>query len=455
MENRILVVLLPHLNHWGYAILFAMTFLETSAFLGLLVPGESLVVMAGLLASRGVLEIGDVIWTASLGAILGDTVGYFIGSKFGKPFFLKYGSYIFFKSEHLDEAEGFFKKHGGKAVFLGRFMGWLRAFAPVVAGISRMHYPRFLFFNVIGGISWAAVLSLVGYFAGSSWEIIDRYLGRLGIAAFLFGAMVTYAYMLSAKKRHPVKARMGWIEGRLAAQIPKTWDFIKARFEAGTWYGLNMTVGILFLVLATIFFREIVHHRLDRDTILYFDTVIRRFIEGMVGPSAATFMAGWVNRCGIVITVLTAAFMPFYLLRKRARWELLTFFVVIGLGEGVLYLFRLFSHSLRLLPRLVTAHIQPPFYGLPNGYSFSAVVVFGFLIFAAVRTVRTSSIRLGTYVLSILLIILIGLSRVYLNVHGLSIIAGYAAGAAWLAFGVVVVNTIRLMAINRKNGIMH
>ncbi|MBI3753497.1 MAG: hypothetical protein HY266_05535 [Deltaproteobacteria bacterium] len=83
-----------------------MTFLETSAFLGFLVPGESM----------GVLESGDVIWVASVGAIMGDTVGYFIGRRFGEGFFLKYGKYFFFKKEYLDEVKGFFDKHGGKTV---------------------------------------------------------------------------------------------------------------------------------------------------------------------------------------------------------------------------------------------------------------------------------------------------------------------------------------------------
>ncbi len=171
MEKHILNVILPHLNHWGYYILLLMTFLETSAFLGFLVPGETVVVISGLLASRGVLELGDVIWIASLGAIMGDMTGYFIGRRFGEGFFLKYGRFFFFNKEYLDKTRGFFDKHGGKTIFLGRFMAWLRAFAPVVAGISKMRYPRFLFFNVAGGIAWAAIFSLLGYFAGNSWDI--------------------------------------------------------------------------------------------------------------------------------------------------------------------------------------------------------------------------------------------------------------------------------------------
>lgn len=96
-----------------------------------------MIVISGLLASRGVLDLGDVIWVASLGAIFGDTTGYFIGRRFGERFFLKYGRYFLLNKEYLDKAKGFFDRHGGKTVFFGRFMAWLRAFTPFVAGISK------------------------------------------------------------------------------------------------------------------------------------------------------------------------------------------------------------------------------------------------------------------------------------------------------------------------------
>ena len=280
MESKIIESLLPHLNHWGYYVLLLMTFLETSAFLGFLVPGESMVVIAGLLASRGVLELGDVIWVASLGAIMGDTVGYFIGRRFGEGFFLKYGKYFFFKKEYLDEAKGFFDKHSGKTVFLGRFMAWLRAFAPVVAGISKMHYPRFLFFNVAGGIIWATIFSLIGYFVGNSWDIIKTYLGRLGIFAFICGAIIIFLYFFLTKRRRLIQEKIGWIDRKLSSLMPETWNFIKGRFSAGEWYGLNLTMGIIFLVLALISFGEIVEDLIDKETLFYLDFRIQRFIEG-------------------------------------------------------------------------------------------------------------------------------------------------------------------------------
>lgn len=201
MAKQILQFLLPYLQQWGYPIVLLVTFLETSAFIGLLVPGESVVVIAGLLASQGVLELALVIGAASVGAVLGDSVGYFIGRRFGEAFFLKYGRSLFFRKKYLEDTKRAFNRQGGKIVFLGRFMSWLRAFVPVVAGISRMPYYQFLLFNVTGGIAWAVSFSLIGYFVGNNWGTVQRSLGIFGLAAFVVGAVGLYIYFSRRRKK--------------------------------------------------------------------------------------------------------------------------------------------------------------------------------------------------------------------------------------------------------------
>lgn len=202
MDERFLNLILPYLQDWGYYVVLVMAFLETSALLGLLVPGESVVVVAGLLAGGGHLHVTTVIVLASVGAILGDTVGYFIGHHFGESFFRRYGRYFLFKPRYLDDARTFFAAHGGKTVFLGRFVGYLRAFAPVVAGMTRMPYLSFLVANVSGGIAWATTFTLIGYFVGNNWSVIEKYLGRAGIAAFAASVAALYLYFNWAKRRH-------------------------------------------------------------------------------------------------------------------------------------------------------------------------------------------------------------------------------------------------------------
>ena len=440
MEKHILDIILPHLNHWGYYVLLLITFLETSAFLGFLVPGESMVVIAGLLASRGILELGDVIWVASVGAIMGDTVGYFIGHRFGEGFFLKYGKYFFLKKEYLDEAKGYFDKHGGKTVFFGRFMAWLRAFAPVVAGISKMHYPKFLFFNIAGGVAWAAAFSLLGYFAGNSWDMIKRYLGRFGLLAFICGALIIFLYFFLTKRRRLIQEKVGWIDKKMSSQIPKTWEFVKSRFSAGEWYGLNLTTGIILLMLAILSFGEIIEDLIDKETLFYMDFRIQRFVEGIITPQITRFMVDITNLGGVYFTVIIIGAVALYFIYRRYWWELFTLFLVAGVGVMLLIILKLSFHRPRPAPQIVAAHG----YSFPSGHAFLAIIVYGFLIYMAWRLIRGEVLRFIIFSMSFIMIILVGISRVYLNVQWLTdVLGGYAVGTAWLVFSIIMVNTIR------------
>jgi membrane protein DedA with SNARE-associated domain/membrane-associated phospholipid phosphatase len=448
MEKYILTTILPHLNHWGYYVLLFMTFLETSAFLGFLVPGESMVVIAGLLASRGILELGDVIWVASLGAIMGDTVAYFIGRRFGEGFFLKYGKYLFFRKEYLNKAKKFFDKHGGKTVFFGRFMAWLRAFAPVIAGASRMHYPKFLFFNVAGGIAWATTFSLLGYFVGNSWDIIKVHLGQLGVFGFTLGAISIFLYFFLTKRRRLIKEKVGWIDKRLSSQMPRTWDFIKARFSAGSWYGLNFTIGIVLLLLALYSFGEIIEDLMDKETLFYLDFGVQGFIEKLISPQMTRLMVGMTNLGGVYLIVIVSIAMALFLLYKRYWWDLFTFFLVAGGGETILIILKLLFHRPRPTSQLVT--VQG--YSFPSGHAFTAMIVYGFLVYIVRKLTKSETLRFLISSLSILSIFVVGISRIYLNVHWLTdVLGGYASGFAWLVFSIVMVNTMRQMTATEGN----
>jgi membrane protein DedA with SNARE-associated domain/membrane-associated phospholipid phosphatase len=442
METRILEILLPHLTNWGYYIIILMTFLETSAFLGLLVPGESVVVMAGLLASKGVLELGDVIWAALLGAIMGDTVGYFIGHRFGEGFFLKYGHYLLFKKEYLDEAKGFFDKHGGKTVFLGRFMAWLRAFAPVVAGISKMPYQRFLFFNVAGGIAWAIIFSVLGYLVGNSWSIIRVYLGRMGILAFIGGGVTLYLYFVLRKKRRFIEGSIGWINRSLSSHIPRTWKFVRRRLSAGEWYGLSLTIGLILFILALFSFGEIAEDVIDKETLFHFDLRIQRLVEGVISPRATEFMVDITNFGGVYLVITIIVVVLTYLLYKGDWWRVFTFFLAAGLGEILLTLLKLSFHRPRPAHHLTVVHG----YSFPSGHAFTAMIVYGFLIYMTWQWSKDKVLAFMISFLLIFLIVFIGISRIYLEVHWLTdVLGGYAMGLAWLALSVVIANTIKQM----------
>ena len=150
----------------GYVVLSAIVFAETGLFIGFFLPGDSLLFTAGLIASQGFFNVFYLMIVLSLMAIIGDAVGYGIGSKAGAALY-KRPDTLWFRRKHLLYAKEFYEEHGGKAIFLARFVPFARTFAPVVAGIAQMSYTRFASYNVFGGIFWVCSMTSAGFFLGS------------------------------------------------------------------------------------------------------------------------------------------------------------------------------------------------------------------------------------------------------------------------------------------------
>ena len=172
----------------GYLGIFAIVFLESGMLVGFFFPGDSLLFTAGFLASQGFLDIKILIIGCFLAAIAGDSIGYYLGQKFGRKLFQKEDS-IWFHKDHLIRAQNFYDKHGGKTIILARFIPVIRAFAPVIAGVGLMRYKKFVAFNLIGGVLWAIAIPLLGYYLGSAIPDVDKYLlpiiGLIMIASVL------------------------------------------------------------------------------------------------------------------------------------------------------------------------------------------------------------------------------------------------------------------------------
>jgi membrane-associated protein len=149
----------------GLSAMTAIVFAETGLMVGFFLPGDSLLVTAGVFAANGHLSIWWLNVLLVAAAIVGDTVGYWIGRKAGPALFNRPRS-RFFNPAHLRRAHDFYEKHGGKTIIIARFMPIVRTFAPVVAGMGKMEYRRFLSFNVFGGLAWVVSMTLIGYYLG-------------------------------------------------------------------------------------------------------------------------------------------------------------------------------------------------------------------------------------------------------------------------------------------------
>ncbi len=167
---------LEGLIRWGgYFVLTAIIFAETGLLIGFFLPGDSLLVTAGLLSAHGLLDVYLLGAILSVAAVTGDSVGYAIGKATGPRIFTREHS-IFFNRKHLERAHAFYEKHGGKTIVLARFMPIIRTFAPVVAGVAEMHYRTFVLYNVVGGLAWVWGMLFTGYFLGRYIPGIDEHI---------------------------------------------------------------------------------------------------------------------------------------------------------------------------------------------------------------------------------------------------------------------------------------
>lgn len=171
--DKNLVVLIAQYGWLTYAILFLIIFMETGLVVMPFLPGDSLLFAAGALAGMGSFDLIFLYPLVLSAAILGDTVNYWIGDKLEKKVFD--GRSRFFKKEYLDQAEEFYARHGGKAIVFARFVPIVRTFAPFVAGISKMHYGKFISYNVIGGIAWVTIFLFGGYLFGNLQIVKDNF----------------------------------------------------------------------------------------------------------------------------------------------------------------------------------------------------------------------------------------------------------------------------------------
>jgi membrane protein DedA with SNARE-associated domain len=209
MGKKIISFLISHIHPYGYILLLLITTMETSVFLGLFVPGDTVVILSGFLASRGIMKLHMIIVLVSIGAIIGDNIGYAVGYWFGHPFLVKQGKRFRIRQRHLKKAEYFFQKHGGASIILGRFVAYIRTFIPVMAGISKMKYRIFLVYNVAGGILWACALTAIGYLFGNSWELISHILGVTGTVIFFLGCGALALYIVISRRRAAKQSQSG------------------------------------------------------------------------------------------------------------------------------------------------------------------------------------------------------------------------------------------------------
>jgi undecaprenyl-diphosphatase len=445
-----LIDLTSRLGHWGYLVIFLGATLESAAFLGVLVPGETLVLVAGFIAAQGLLDIGDLILVVAVGATLGDSIGYELGRLLGRPWLLRYGRRVGVKPARLDQVDAFFARHGGKSVFLGRFVGFARAFVPFIAGSSRMSYRLFLPYNALGAVLWSVVVVFLGYFLGASWQLAERWMGRAsailgGLLLFILGL----GWLWRWAARHEARVKDGWkrlldhprvvaFGRRFAPQIA----FIRARLSPTGYFGLHLTLGALILIGAGWLFGGIAEDVVSGDPLTVVDAHVAAWFHAHAVPTLTHSMLLITHLHGLWgITILSLVMASFLTWNREWDWLLALVLVVPG---GIL---------LNVLTKYAFGRARPSFAdpiltlttdSFPSGHVAGSTLFYGLLAAFIVTRVEAWRWRVLVALLAFLIVAMVALSRVYLGVHYLSdVLAALAESIAWLTLCLTAIHTLR------------
>lgn len=200
MSSHLTAFVIYIIKTFGYAGIGAIVFAESGLMLGFILPGDSLVFVAGILASQGLFNLTALILFVFVTAAIGDSTGYFIGRKLGRKVFHKPNSFIF-NQENLHRTEMFFAKYGKMTFIIQRFFPIIRAFSPLLGGVGKMRYATFLAFDLVGCFLWALVVSLVGYYFGATIPHADSYLFPIAVIVVILSLIPPFVLHRQHRKR--------------------------------------------------------------------------------------------------------------------------------------------------------------------------------------------------------------------------------------------------------------
>jgi membrane protein DedA with SNARE-associated domain/membrane-associated phospholipid phosphatase len=414
------------LGKWTYVIVGLLAFLETGAFVGLVAPGETFVLIAGAVAGQGVTSIVLTIAIVWFCAWLGDTTSFFIGRRLGRDFVLKHGPkvpIVPITHERFESVEKFFAEHGGKTILVGRFIGLVRALAPFIAGSSGMRYRAFVPYSILGTGLWAAAFSLLGYALSQSLDKAGKIAGTGALifgtlVAIIVGSIVISRYLREPENRAKLAAR---IEGipvvrRLLPQIRFTWR----RITPGN-LGLEFTT--LMAVLAVALF-----------VLVGYGMVVGGDPGPTPGDSQAidivnSIRTDWLTSVAKVVTALgsSVVLIPLTLvvagvLAWRRRWP--EFWVLVG-GVVIMLIAVPVIKEIVGRPRPAgMALVSAPDESYPSGHATHSVFYTWLALTVTLRVRPGWSYGTALLIGGIALTVAIGLSRFYLGVHYLSDVSG-------------------------------
>jgi membrane protein DedA with SNARE-associated domain/membrane-associated phospholipid phosphatase len=437
------------LGDWTYALVGALAFLETGAFVGLVFPGETAVILGGAVAGQGDVSIVIMIAIVWFCAWAGDTTSFYIGTRLGRDFVIRHGPRVRITHERFEQVERYFARHGGKTILIGRFIGLVRALAPFIAGSSGMRYRGFVPYSVLGTGLWAAAFTLLGYALSQSLDKATEIAGRGAlvfgtVVAVIVAGVVISRYLRVPENRQRLAERIEGTPGlrRLLPQLRFFW----ARITPG---GLGLEFTSLMATLAVSLFVLVGYAILVTGDPgpTPGDATAADVVDGLRSGWLTT-LAKLVTALGTTVVTLAVALVAATVLALRRRWIEATVLMValVACHLAVPILKEIVDR-----PRPEGGLVDASRASYPSGHATYAVIYTWLVLTVTIRVRPGWAYGSALVAAGIALTALVGLSRVYLGVHYLSDVSGgWALGVSAFAICAAVAMVVTHLRQNHN-----
>ncbi len=437
------------LQHIAYLLAFVSALAETTLGVGLMIPGSSLILVLGMLSAGGDINPWTLVFLSAVGAFLGDNINYYLGERYGSKW-TKNGIWII-TPEMIEKGKLFFNRHGGKSIFLGRFVPTIKEVIPFIAGTVGMKYSTFIFWNIFGAIGWAMEWVFAGYIFAQSFELAKHWLSRASFAfAILFFTFIFFYFLkiLIVKKGTELLQilqkqlllvykkilKIGVIK-KINKKYPQIGTFIKKRFNTKIFTGLPLTILVGLSLYIVLLIAGSINNLLKTDIIVLADTRVLNFIPLLRSETLTNFF-WWITLLGkskIIILFFINTILLFFIWNKK------TFILPIVTTVTGSAAFAYITKNILQRPRPQTALYLEHSYSFPSGHATISVAFYGFLAYFFIRNTKKWNKKVNIFFITATLIALIDLSRIYLGVHYLSDVwSGFLIGALWLVIGITI-----------------
>ena len=433
---------LAHLGTWGYLAMFLIAFIESVIVLGSFIPGSVGIIFAGFLAAHGYYNFWGMLLVGALGGIVGDALSYYLGKR-GERFFGENSRFL--KKSLLDKGKLFFQKFGDKSILLGRFTGPLRPVMPFIAGLSEMDKRKFSFWNVSSAFIWVTFHLSLGFLFASSLGAIEKWSLMAGALLLIFVAFVVgfallieyrdkiFSYLSKKSNSLFTAILLNTYLGQFLNDNPKLEKFLVNRFHRGKFSGLPLTVLITLFFYMAFLLGDIVEDFIKTNSVSFLDEKVLSLANSFYHPNLVKWTILFTDLGGEIVIPVVAGFVVLFLLFKNRKFILP--FLFTGISAEI---FNLAGKNFFERVRPAGELVNETSYSFPSGHATLSIAVYGFLVYLIFKLSKKENLKIWSLVVMSVFIGLIGLSRLYLQVHYLSdVLGGFVLGGLCLVAGII------------------